>query len=109
MHRINLLRRKTSPSRLWQSGRYSNMKLPEVVLDGSQVVHTDEDGNILLDDNGDQRLNQKRHQAKRDREILDELAELGNDGPIERRNELAEELFAGDEIYFERMQNMKNF
>lgn len=83
------------------------MKLPEIVMDGSQVVHTDEDGNILLEDNGDQRLHIKRHHELRDREIFAELDDLGEDGPSDRIRELAKELFEGDEIILQRMHNMR--
>lgn len=39
------------------------MRLPEIIMEGSHVIHTDEDGNILLDNEGDQRLQRIRGQT----------------------------------------------
>jgi hypothetical protein len=109
MTRINLLNHKTSRRRLWMEKNYYHGELPEIVMEGSEVLHTDEHGNILLDENSDQRLNNKREHELRIRELSEELFKIGKDGPNERIRGLVEELFEGDEILCERMENMRIF
>lgn len=46
-------------------------------MEGSHVLHTDEDGNILLDQQGDQELNNRDAEM---REVLEAFKRLGKQG-----------------------------
>lgn len=54
MARINLLRHQSTFKTLWDAMDYDVVRLPEVILEGEHVLHTDELGNILMDDESDQ-------------------------------------------------------
>ena len=101
MHRLNLLRHKRSVRRHWELKLRRPEKRPEVVMEGEHVIHTDEDGNILLDQKADQWIDQKRQAI----DEFDELFEALEEDPDGKGRELAEKVFKEEAVFFERMRN----
>ena len=77
MRRINLLRHKSSHHHWWNSQNYEYLQLPEVILEGSHVIHTDEDGYILGDEQSDQHLRTKHRDKQRLMQVMMALAKDG--------------------------------
>ena len=102
MHRINLLRHKTSQRRLWMAKNYCHGKLPEIVMEGSHVIHTDEDGHMLLNEDSDQRLSQKQQEFQQ----FDELFDAAVQGSDIRAREKMAEFLRDDEISMEGLEGL---
>ncbi len=70
-------------------------------MEGSHVIHTDEDGNILLDEEGDQELHKKQQMIQ---EFFEVFEAVKND-PAGAGLERCKEFFKDEVIMMERMQN----
>ena len=66
MRKLNLLRHKLTIKQRWEMHPHYMLNLPEVVLQGSHVLHTDEFGYILSEKHSDQILN-VRHKEEQQR------------------------------------------
>ena len=76
-------------------------------MEGSHVIHTDEDGNVLLDNEGDQRLPMKQLEFQEFDEIFQRMQEDPNGIGREQMAEFLKDEFLKDEaVMSERMQEM---
>jgi hypothetical protein len=81
---------------------YNHGNLPEIVMEGSHVIHTDEDGNMLLNEDSDQRLSQKQQEFQQFDELFDAVVQ-GSD--VRAREKMAEFL-RDDEISMEGLEGL---
>jgi len=81
---------------------YYHGKLPEIVMEGTHVIHTDEDGNILLNKDSDQRLSQKQQ----DFQEFDDLFDAVMQGSDVRAREKMAEFLRDDEIAMEGLESL---